>query len=81
MKNKMFLLIALIAFEGNLMANTNTSSLPNPNPSQIPTPAPSFPTNPPGDDEASINQFLIWLMLVGIVWAFYLYNKRKTVKP
>jgi hypothetical protein len=39
MKNKMFLLIALIAFEGNLMANTNTSSLPNPTPSQIPTPA------------------------------------------
>lgn len=73
--------IALFIFSTTL---AQTNGVPNPlnNPSNNPImPPPPSPANPPGDDEASIDFGLVYLLMAGAVTGIYLlsrkYNKQE----
>ena len=87
MKSKILnsLYVALFLLGTSAMfAQTQANGLPNPlnTPSSNPImPPPPSPANPPGDDEASIDFGLVYLLMAGAVTGIYLlsrkYNKQE----
>lgn len=83
MKNKILTPIYIALFligSGAVQASNIPNPLNNPNQNPIMPPPPS-PANPPGDDEASIDFGLVYLLVAGAVTGIYLlprnHKKRK----
>lgn len=71
-KLKYLTITAVFFLIGNMNALANGITPPGPD---------ATPDPEPGETEASIDQAMIWLLIVGIVAAFYFLQTKKAVKP
>lgn len=71
-KLKYLTVTAVFFLIGNMNALANGMMPPGPD---------ATPDPKPGEKEASIDQAMIWLLIVGIVAAFYFLQTKKAVKP
>lgn len=71
-KLKYLTITAVFFLIGNMNALANGIMPPGPD---------ATPDPEPGEKEASIDQAMIWLLIVGIVAAFYFLQTKKAVKP
>lgn len=72
--NSIYIALFLLGI-GSAQANGLPNPLNNPTNNPIMPPPPS-PANPPGDDEASIDFGLLYLLMAGATTGIYLLSKR-----
>ncbi|MFA7446349.1 MAG: hypothetical protein WCY89_10415 [Flavobacteriaceae bacterium] len=81
MKSKILNSIYVVLFLTGIIAQAQTQANGVPNPLNNPTnnpimPPPPSPANPPGDDEASIDFGLLYLLMAGATTGIYLLSKK-----